>query len=207
MRIILASQSPSRRAVLAAAGIAPLVRPSAVDEDAVRAQLPATAAPNTVVEALACAKAEALGAQPDAVTIGCDSMLLSAQGALQGKPHTVETTIARWKQQAGTTATLLTGHCLIAPDGSRYTEVTSTTVHFAQAHDEDIAAYAATGEPLGCAGAFTLEALGGWFIDRIEGDPSSVIGISLPALRRGLYSFGFSVHDFWAQPTTAGRDH
>jgi len=59
------------------------------------------------------------------------------------------------------------------------------------------AAYAATGEPLPCAGAFTLEALGGWFIDRIEGDPSNVIGLSLPVVRRALYHFGYDVHDFW----------
>ena len=61
----------------------------------------------------------------------------------------------------------------------------------------DIRAYAATGEPLECAGAFTLEAIGGWFIDRIEGDPSSVIGLSLPVVRRALYSFGLSVSELW----------
>ena len=70
-------------------------------------------------------------------------------------------------------------------------------VHFTAATEEDIRAYAATGEPLECAGAFTLEALGGWFIDRIEGDPSSVIGLSLPVVRRALYDFGLSVSQFW----------
>ena len=70
-------------------------------------------------------------------------------------------------------------------------------MHFAQASDADIAAYAASGEPWQCAGAFTLEALGGWFIDRIEGDPSSVIGLSLPVVRRALYGFGLDASDFW----------
>jgi septum formation protein len=70
-------------------------------------------------------------------------------------------------------------------------------VHFAEASDRDIEAYAATGEPLGCAGAFTLEALGGWFIDRIEGDPSSVIGLSLPLVRRAVESYGLAVSDLW----------
>ena len=81
----------------------------------------------------------------------------------------------------------------------RFVEASRTTVHFAEATAADIEAYARTGEPLECAGAFTLEALGGWFIDRIEGDPSSVIGLSLPVLRRALYSFGMNVSDFWAQ--------
>ena len=76
-------------------------------------------------------------------------------------------------------------------------ETSRTKVFFASATERDIAAYAATGEPLECAGAFTLEALGGWFIDRIEGDPSSVIGLSLPVVRRALYSFDLHVSDFW----------
>ena len=77
-------------------------------------------------------------------------------------------------------------------------EQETTTVRFAaDITDADITAYAATGEPLPCAGAFTLEALGGWFIDRIEGDPSNVIGLSLPVVRRALYHFGYDVHDFW----------
>ena len=76
-------------------------------------------------------------------------------------------------------------------------ETSTTTVHFAQASEADIAAYAYSGEPLHCAGAFTLEAMGGWFIDRIEGDPSSVIGLSLPVVRRALYAFDLNVSDFW----------
>ncbi|MCP6423400.1 Maf family protein, partial [Klebsiella pneumoniae] len=53
------------------------------------------------------------------------------------------------------------------------------------------------GEPLYCAGAFTLEALGGWFIDAIEGDPSNVIGLSLPTVRRLAGELGVTVTDLW----------
>ena len=70
-------------------------------------------------------------------------------------------------------------------------------MHFADVSDRDIAAYAATGEPWECAGAFTLEALGGWFIERIEGDPSSVIGLSLPVIRRASAHFGYPVSSLW----------
>lgn len=78
-------------------------------------------------------------------------------------------------------------------------EAVQTTIHFADATDRDIEAYAHSGEPLQCAGAFTLEALGGWFIDAIEGDPSSVIGLSLPTVRKALYSFGLNASDFWTR--------
>lgn len=193
MRIVLASQSPSRASILRGAGIDPLLRPAHVDEEAIRARL-GHAYPDVVVAELARAKAAAVDF-PDDVVIGGDSMLL-LDGELQGKPHTVEATIDRWHTQAGRTAELLTGHC-IRFGGREVVETSHTTVHFAAAAEEDIRAYAATGEPLECAGAFTLEALGGWFIDRIEGDPSSVIGLSLPVVRRALYGFGLSVSQFW----------
>ncbi len=196
MRIILASQSPSRAAILRAAGVEPVLAPANVDERSVEQQLHGSS-PADIVAALAQAKARAIAAQygPEAVIIGADSMLLM-DGQLYGKPHTVQKTIERWQQQSGRSAQLITGHCLIFGQ-HEYVEVASTTVHFASASAEDIAAYARSGEPLECAGAFTLEALGGWFIDSIEGDPSCVIGLSLPAVRRGLYSFGLSVSEFW----------
>lgn len=197
MRLILASQSPSRRALLRSAGVDPVLHPAHIDEEGLRASLPAQSTPAEVVCALARAKARAVAERyPGEVVVACDSMLL-LDGRLQGKPHTEEETVRRWRAQAGRTAELLTGHCVLGPREQSVAEATRTTVSFAPAAEADIAAYAATGEPWECAGAFTLEALGGWFIDRIEGDPSSVIGLSLPFLRRALYSFGLTVSDFW----------
>lgn len=195
MRLILASQSPSRLAVLRAAGCEPVVRPADVDEDAIFQHLDTTD-PAHVVAALATAKAEAIGWEPGAVTVGCDSMLL-IDGALQGKPHTPEVAVERWLAQAGKVGTLLTGHCLLW-EGGTHVETTATQIHFGRPTRADIEAYAASGEPLGCAGAFTLEARGGWFIDAIEGDPSSVLGISLPLLRRVLNEqVGVPVSALW----------
>lgn len=191
MRLVLASASPSRKKILESAGITPVIAPANVDEDAIIAEFGATP---PVVEKLAQAKAEAVSFPHD-VVVGCDSMLL-LDGELQGKPHTIENTIARWQQQRGKAAELITGHHVISPVGT-YTGTSRTIVHFGDPTDADIAAYARSGEPLQCAGAFTLEAMGGWFIDRIEGDPSSVIGLSLPLVRKALYSFGYSVSDFW----------
>ena len=195
MRLVLASQSPSRRMLLEQGGVEPVLRPAHIDEEAVIASL-IDAPPATTVATLAQAKAEtAIAEFPDDVVVGCDSMLL-LDGALLGKPHTVEETVRRWKAQRGKEAQLLTGHAVWF--GGEWVEDTvATTIRFGDVSDADIEAYARSGQPLECAGAFTLEALGSWFIDSISGDPTSVIGLSMPLLRRCLYRFGLDASDFW----------
>ncbi|WP_174186090.1 nucleoside triphosphate pyrophosphatase [Nocardia barduliensis] len=204
-RLILASASPARREVLRSAGIDPIVRISAVDEDAVAAALPEGTPPQTVVVELARAKAAAVAADipelaADCVVVGCDSMLL-VDGELQGKPHTPEVARARWGDMAGRSADLVTGHCVLRMRDGQITaeavDCSSTTVHFAKPEPDELDAYIATGEPLQVAGAFTLDGLGGWFVDRIDGDPSSVIGIGLPLLRRLLGDVGIGVTQLW----------
>ncbi|WP_070377988.1 Maf family protein [Rhodococcus sp. WMMA185] len=204
---VLASASPARLAVLRSAGVEPIVRVSGVDEDAVIAALGTDAAPEHVVTELARAKAKdvlpALAREKisDAVVVGCDSMLL-IDGSLQGKPHSVEVARDRWSSMAGRSATLLTGHSVLRlVNNSVVADVhdqSATVVHFANPAHSDLEAYLATGEPLQVAGAFTIDSLGGWFVDRIEGDPSSVIGIGLPLLRTLLEQVGVGVADLWA---------
>ncbi|MDN8626877.1 Maf family protein [Corynebacterium ureicelerivorans] len=196
MRLVLASQSPSRRMLLEQGGVEPVLRPAHIDEEAVIASLH-DAPPATTVATLARAKAEtAIAEFPDDVVVGCDSMLL-LDGELLGKPHTVEATIERWKAQRGKVAQLLTGHAVWF-GGDWVVDTVATTIRFGDVSDADIQAYAESGQPLECAGAFTLEALGSWFIDSISGDPTSVIGLSMPLLRRCLYRFGLDASDFWA---------
>ena len=196
MRLVLASQSPSRRMLLEQGGVEPVLRPAHIDEEAVIASLH-DAPPATTVSTLARAKAEtAIAEFPDDVVVGCDSMLL-LDGTLLGKPHTVEETVRRWKAQRGKDAQLLTGHAVWF--GGEWVEDTvATTIRFGEVSDADVEAYARSGQPLECAGAFTLEALGSWFIDSLSGDPTSVIGLSMPLLRRCLYRFGLNASDFWA---------
>ena len=196
MRLVLASQSPSRRMLLEQGGVTPVLRPAHIDEDAVIASLHGVDAATTV-STLARAKAEtAIAEFPDDVVVGCDSMLL-LDGELLGKPHTVEATVERWKVQRGKVAQLLTGHAVWF-GGEWVVDTVATTIRFGDVSDADIQAYAESGQPLECAGAFTLEALGSWFIDSIDGDPTSVIGLSMPLLRRCLYRFGLNASDFWA---------
>lgn len=201
-RFVLASASPARLEVLRKAGIDPVVRVSGVDEDALTAALGPDPAPEDVVVALALAKAEAVLAEfDDAVVVGCDSML-SIGDELQGKPHSVDVARRRWAAMAGRSGDLLTGHAVVRVVNGRSVAVaagcSSTKIHFSEPSPADLEAYLASGEPLSVAGAFTLDGLGGWFVDRIEGDPSSVIGIGLPLVRRLLADVGTSLSELWA---------
>ncbi len=209
---VLASASPARLAVLRNAGVDPVVRVSGVDEDALTAELGPSADSDTVVMALAHAKAMAVfdgfdGADTldDAVVVGCDSML-DIDGELQGKPHTIDVARSRWETMAGRSGELLTGHAVVRVRAGAViaseTACSTTTVHFADPSRADLETYFASGEPLEVAGAFTLDGLGGWFVKSIEGDPSSVIGIGLPLVRRLLNEVGVSVADLWAASTT-----
>ncbi|MGB3372729.1 MAG: nucleoside triphosphate pyrophosphatase [Rhodococcus sp. (in: high G+C Gram-positive bacteria)] len=199
---VLASASPARLGVLRAAGVDPVVRVSGVDEDALTAALGASPSPEDVVRSLARAKAQAVADEfDDAVVVGCDSML-SIDGELQGKPHSVDVARRRWASMAGRSGDLLTGHAVLRVREGRtvstVAECSTTTVHFAEPSQPDLESYLVSGEPLEVAGAFTLDGLGGWFVDRIEGDPSSVIGIGLPLVRRLLADVGVSMSDVWS---------
>ncbi|MFD4180720.1 Maf family protein [Rhodococcus sp. NPDC058514] len=204
--LVLASASPARLTVLRKAGVEPFVLVSGVDEDAVQAGLGPSATPSRVVTELARAKATAVlqelppDVAADAVVIGCDSMLL-IDGTLQGKPHTADIARSRWRSMMGRSGTLLTGHCVLrVRDGVTVGEASAdsaTVVHFGTPSGDDLEAYLESGEPMQVAGAFTLDGLGGWFIDRIEGDPSSVIGIGLPLVRRLLGDVGIGVSELW----------
>lgn len=206
-RVVLASASAGRLKVLRHAGVDPLVRVSGVDEDAIVAGLGPAAAPDDVVCALAEAKAERVAAglsgaiASDCVVVGCDSML-SIDGLLCGKPGSAEAAVSQWRLMGGRSGRLHTGHCLLRVAAGAIThrgvESACTTVHFAAPADADLGAYVAQGEPLGVAGGFTLDGLGGWFVDGIEGDPSNVIGVSLPLLRGMLARAGLSVAALWA---------
>ena len=204
MHVVLASASPARLSVLRAAGLDPLVEVSDVDEDALLAAATG-ASPSAKVTSLAAAKATTVARRtadrfPEAVVIGCDSMLLVG-GELVGKPADAGQARARWQAMAGRTGELLTGHAVLRlADGGidRVAEGhASTTVRFGRPGPAELEAYLASGEPLGVAGAFTLDGLGGWFVDGIDGDHSNVIGISLPLVRRLLAAVGVQVTDLW----------
>lgn len=206
--LLLASASPARLAILRAAGIDPLVEVSDVDEPAVLRELaaarrdPGPVAAADQVLALARAKARAVARRPVAaaadVVVGCDSMLEMPDTEVVGKPADAAEAVARWRRMRGGSGVLHTGHWLVRPrDGAEVGGTASTTVHFADVSDAEIEAYVRTGEPLVVAGAFTVDGLGGPFVDGVEGDHHNVVGLSLPLLRRLLADLGLTIVDFW----------
>lgn len=198
LRLVLASASSGRLAVLRAAGLTPEVVPSGVDEGQVGPCLPAEL--SRTLATLKCqAVAGRLGREGLTVVLGCDSVL-EMDGAAHGKPGTAAAARRRWLSMRGRSGVMHSGLCvrLVGASGTHQeVGVGSTRVHFADVSDDEIDAYVATGEPLAVAGAFTLDGLGGPFVERIEGDPSNVVGISLPMLRRLLLDLGVSWQSLW----------
>jgi septum formation protein len=193
VRLVLASASPARLATLRAAGVDPVVVVSGVDESCV------SGTPAEVARELAIRKAQAVTAscQPGDIVLGCDSVL-DLDGEALGKPVDAADAVTRWQRMRGTSAELITGHCVLDADsGRQVADVARTIVRFGMPDDEEVRAYVGTGEPLRVAGAFTIDGLGGWFVDGIDGDPSNVIGLSLPLVRRMLRELSIAPTDFW----------
>ena len=184
------------------------MRVSSVDEDARLAEAAERLGPLEPADAvLVLAHAKALdvaAAWPaadeeddDVLVIGCDSML-EIDGEILGKPHDAASAVARWHQMRGRSAVLHTGHWLIDREGGARGGTSTTGVEFADLDDDEIEAYVATGEPLRVAGAFTIDGLGGPFVERIEGDHHNVVGLSLPLLRTMLLDHGVAWGALWS---------
>lgn len=218
MRLYLASTSPARLATLRAVGIEPIAIAPGVDEeaavDAAAAAHPEGRLPaDEMVQLLARLKAEAVlapalldsaGLVPadlDGFIFGGDSAF-ELDGTVYGKPHEPAIARERWLAQRGRSGVLHSGHWLIDHRAGRVNgavgRASRATVHFADdIETAEIDAYIATGEPLSVAGAFTIDSKGAGFIDRIEGDPHTVVGLSVPLLRKLVHELGGRWTDLW----------
>jgi septum formation protein len=197
MQLVLASASPARLATLRSAGIEPVVIVSGVDESQLEGLRPAELALQ-LAELKCAAVAERDDLPAGALVLGCDSVL-ELDGEALGKPDGADEAVRRWRRMRGRSGVLRTGHCLRDTASGRVAAATaSTTVHFAEVDDEEIAAYVATGEPLWVAGAFTVDGLGGAFVRGIEGDHHNVVGVSLPLLRELVGELGHAWTALWA---------
>ena len=215
-RLILASQSPARTKLLSHAGIAHEVLVSDVDEDAVQARYGVTD-PHDTALLLARAKAEAVASLPEAdgaIVIGCDSVF-EFDGEAHGKPYTADVARERMLRMSGSMGVLHTGHWLVdcrdtdtdsedddgdvtaRGTGATLGSVSSAEVHFMEMSAEEIETYIATGEPLQCAGSFTIDGYGGAFIRKVDGDPHTVVGLSISALRALLGQANVGITELW----------
>ena len=209
-RLILASQSPARTKLLSNAGIAHDVLVSDVDEDAVQARYGVTD-PHDTALLLARAKAEAVASLPEAdgaLVIGCDSVF-EFDGEAHGKPYTPGVAKERMLRMSGSMGVLHTGHWLVdcrdtdgsddggPGSGATVGSVSSAEVHFMDMSEDEIDTYIATGEPLQCAGSFTIDGYGGAFIRKVDGDPHPVVGLSISTLRGLLGQAQVNVTELW----------
>ena len=191
-RLILASGSKARLRVLRDAGIDPEVLVSGVDEEVDELST------SQAVVVLAERKASAVASRSDdALVLGCDSML-DLDGVSLGKPSSEAEVIDVWRRLSGRHAQLFTGHCLIdTRSGVHVREVAHTLIRFGHPTDDEMRAYAASGEALALAGAFSIEGWGAPFVEGIDGVPSNVLGLSLPLLRAMFMELGVQIIDFW----------
>ncbi len=193
---VLASASPARRKLLQSMGINPFICASNFDESKVQLTDPVAR-----VETLAQRKVEAVIRQfRDSLLLGCDSIMM-IDGEIYGKPRDRDEAFARWQEMRGNKATIYTGHALF---DQRQNQVVVrcgiTHVYFSKISDVQIRAYIATGEPMACAGCFSLDGKGGALVDKIEGCHTNVIGLSLPLFRSMLTELRYNLSDYWGLP-------
>ncbi len=185
-RVILASQSPRRRELLALIGITHEVHPANVDES-----VHPDEAPVPHCERLARDKAHALAVQhPDAVVIGSDTIVV-IDGDILGKPRDRADAIAMVTRLSGRTHTVFTA-VAVAHGGVTLSGVESVSVTFRTLDAAQIVAYVETGEPMDKAGAYGIQGFGAINVERIDGDYFAVMGLPLGRLIELLRDLGFS---------------
>ncbi len=199
MRLILASRSPGRLRILRHAGLDPEVMVSGFDEHQVQDPVA-----TSLAQRLAIAKGEAVlpRIDGDAIVVAGDSVL-EFEGKAWGKPRDAEAVVQQWRRLRGRQGVLHSGHYVWVRDakGARSMHrLASTELGFADLPDDEIRAYAATGEPLGVAGSFTIDGFGSAFVTHIVGDPHNVVGISPSLLRQMLTDLGIRWHQLWQLP-------
>jgi septum formation protein len=169
--LLLASRSPRRAELLAAAGISFEVLAADIDETP-----HADEAPDAYVERLAIEKARAvLALRPDAAVLGADTTV-TIDGLILGKPADAEEATAMLERLRGRVHEVFTGVALVSAGGVQ-SAVERTRVWLDPMTDEDISWYVASGEPVDRAGAYAIQGLASRFIPRIEGSYTNVVGL------------------------------
>ena len=177
--LVLASQSPRRRELLATAGIPFTVRAREVEE--IRA---AGEPPDAYARRLARAKAEAAWEGRNEIVLGADTIVVLDQEVLE-KPQDAADARAMLHRLAGREHTVITAICLRHPGGVQV-DSTASRVRFTPMTSAEIDAYVATGEPMDKAGGYAIQGLASKFVERIEGCYFNVIGLPLSQVYRYL---------------------
>jgi septum formation protein len=174
MRLILASASPRRQALLRNAGLDVVVRPSSVEEVVQPGESPEDFARRAATDK---ALAVAAAAPPDALVLGADTVVVAGDEIL-GKPADAADAARMLRTLSGATHRVITGVCLVsAPDRIEAVRAETTRVTFRQLDGREIADYVASGEPFDKAGAYGIQGLASKFVTGIEGCYFNVVGL------------------------------
>ncbi len=188
-RIILASTSPRRKALLEQIGLKFTVD-ARVQEDTE----PLSKEPHRLAIASALRKAKSVASEyPDAIIIAADTFGV-IDGHIFGKPHSEREACALLAELSGEVHTVITGFVVIDTlTGNTISRSVETTVYLKQLTKSEIEVYVRTGEPLDKAGAYAIQGLGAVLVEKIEGDYFNVVGLPLCALSEVLKEFGINV--------------
>ena len=189
-RLILASNSASRKAMLEGVGIAFEAMPSGVDEAAIKSGF--SGPPAALATALAKAKAGAIATRhPDALVIGSDQLLVCG-GDIYDKPRDLAEAAQHLQALSGRTHELVTAVCLVQAGETAWLHVARVTLSMRSLSDAFLQQYlTAEGDALlHCVGAYRLEGLGAQLFTSIEGDYFTVLGLPLLALLGALRARG-----------------
>jgi septum formation protein len=181
--LILASASPRRRELLAAAGLSFIVRPADVDERPYPDETPAEYACR-----LAREKADAVDAPEEAVVLGADTVVVLEEHLLE-KPRDPQDAARMLRLLSGRTHEVITGICLRL-GSRRVVDLARTRVEFAALSAREIEAYVASGEPMDKAGAYGIQGLASKFVERVDGCYFNVVGLPLALVYRHLKALG-----------------
>jgi septum formation protein len=198
-KLVLASASPRRMALLSQVGIElDGVRPSSIDETAKSGEMP-----RTLVSRLARAKAEETRDRiandrdlADAYVLAADTVVAVGRRIL-GKPQFVEEAIASLQLLSGRNHRVLTGVCLITPEDKVRAKIVDTRVRFKRLSKEDIESYVASREWRGKAGGYAVQGLAGCFVQRIVGSYTNIVGLPVNETVNMLLGEGFPIHFNW----------
>lgn len=182
---ILASRSPRRKELFSLISEDFRAVPSAFDESTVAEQVP-----EKLTRILAQKKAETVAtAYPEDIVIGCDTIVVSPGGEVFGIPADEADARRMLGELSGRTHKVISGVCVLFPNGKRSVFHKTTKVTFMELREEDISWYLSTGEPFDKAGAYGIQGYAGLFVEKINGDFHNVVGLPIQTLKKVLQKY------------------